>query len=49
MAPKTLTTHHGYQFLKARAAGGAPAWANKELALMSTICHYAVREGVMEN
>lgn len=48
MAPKALTTHHGYQFLKARAAAGAPAKANKELALMSTICHYAVREGIME-
>jgi hypothetical protein len=34
--------------IKARAAAGAPAKANKELALMSTICHYAVREGVME-
>jgi hypothetical protein len=49
MAPRTLTTHHGYQYLKARAAAGAPAKANKELALMSTVSHCAVREGLMDN
>lgn len=48
MAPRTLTTHHGYKYLKARAAADAPANANKELALMSTVSHYAVRECEMD-
>lgn len=48
MAPTSLKTVHGYQYLDARANAGAPAKANKELSLMSTICHYAVRWGVME-
>lgn len=48
MSPAALKTQHGYQFLDARAKAGAPAKANKELSLMSTICHYAVRWGVIE-
>ncbi len=48
MAPMTLRTLHGYQFLDARAKSGAPAKANKEMSLMSTICNYAVRWGVIE-
>lgn len=48
MAPTALKTVHGYQFLDARAKAGAPAKANKELSLLSTICHYAVRWGVIE-
>ncbi|MFZ6655862.1 hypothetical protein [Undibacterium sp. TJN19] len=48
MAPMALKTVHGYQFLDARAKAGAPAKANKELALFSTICHFAVRWGVIE-
>lgn len=48
MAPSTLKTVHGYQFLDARAKAGAPAKANKELAMLSTVCHYAVRWGVIE-
>jgi integrase len=48
MAPHSLRRLHGYQYLEARAAGGAPAKANKELSLMSTICHYAVRWGIIE-
>lgn len=48
MQPNALRTVHGYQYLEARAKSGAPAKANKELSLMSTICHYAVRWGVME-
>lgn len=48
MSPMALRTLHGYQFLDARAKAGAPAKANKELSLMSTICNYAVRWGVME-
>lgn len=49
MAPGALKTFQGYQFLDARAKAGAPAKANKELSLMSTICHYAVRWGAIES
>lgn len=48
MRPMALKTVHGYQYLDARAKAGAPAKANKELSLMSTISHYAVRWGLME-
>jgi hypothetical protein len=48
MQPGALRAIHGYQFLDARAAAGAPAKANKELSLMSTICHKAVRWGLIE-
>lgn len=49
MAPMSIKTLHGYQFLDARALSGAPKKANKELSLMSTIANYAVRWGVMES
>ncbi|MFC6519703.1 hypothetical protein ACFQAT_07885 [Undibacterium arcticum] len=49
MSPMSLKTVHGYQYLDDRAQAGAPAKANKELSLMSTICNYAVRWGVMES
>lgn len=49
MQPMALRTVHGYQYLDARAKAGAPKKANKELSLMSTICHYAVRWGVIES
>lgn len=49
MAPMALKTVHGYQYLDDRAKAGAPIKANKELSLMSTICNYAVRWGVMES
>lgn len=48
MAPRSLKTLHGYQFLTARAKDGAPAKANKELSLFSTICNYAVRNGSID-
>lgn len=48
MAPGALRGVHGYQFLDARAEAGAPARANKELAMMQTILHYAVRWGLVE-
>lgn len=48
MDPKALRMLHGYQYLDARAKAGAPASANKELSLMSTICNYAIRWGVIE-
>lgn len=49
MNPRALKTIHGYQFLDARAKAGAPIKANKELALMSTICKKATRWGIMES
>ncbi|GAB2914013.1 hypothetical protein [Paralcaligenes ginsengisoli] len=48
MLPASLKTLHGYQYLDARAQAGAPAGANKEMALMSTICHQGVKWGLME-
>lgn len=48
MAPAALKTVHGYQYLDAQAKDGAPVKANKELSLLSTICHYAVRWGMIE-
>jgi site-specific recombinase XerC len=48
MAPSSLQTVHGYQYLEARAKSGAPAKANKELSMMSTICHYGVRLGLIK-
>jgi integrase len=48
MKPMALETVHGYQYLDVRAQMGAPAKANKELSLMSTICQYAIRWGVMK-
>lgn len=48
MRPMAMRTVHGYQFLDDRAQAGAPSKANKELSLMSTICHYGVRWGVIE-
>jgi integrase len=49
MAPQSMKKIHGYQLLDARAKAGAPAKANKELSLLSTICHYAVRWGIIED
>lgn len=49
MAPTSLKTIHGYQFVEARAAAGAPAKAWKELYTLSTICKKAIRWGVMES
>ncbi|MDB5822237.1 MAG: hypothetical protein JWR21_941 [Herminiimonas sp.] len=49
MNPMGLKTVHGYQYLDFRAKQGAPSKANKELSLMSTICQYGVRWGVIES
>lgn len=49
MSPAKLETTHGYQFLDDRAKAGAPIGANKDMALMQTICHYAIRWGVMRS
>ncbi len=48
MNPRSLKMNHGYQYLDARAEAGAPASANKDMASMQTICHYAVRWGVID-
>ncbi|KVV22355.1 hypothetical protein WK80_22480 [Burkholderia multivorans] len=47
MAPAKLETIHGYQYMDARARAGAPAGANKDMALMSTMCNYWVRWGII--
>ncbi|RJF99074.1 hypothetical protein [Noviherbaspirillum saxi] len=49
MSPMSLKTMHGYQYLDDRAKAGAPIKANKELSLLSTICKYAIKWGVMES
>lgn len=49
MAPRAMETFHGYQYLDQRAKAGAPKGANKDMALMSTICNYAVRWGVVKS
>lgn len=48
MKPAALKMIHGYQYLDYRAKQGAPIKANKEMALMSTICNYWVRWGLIE-
>jgi integrase len=48
MNPMALRTLHGYQYTDARSKAGAPAKGWKELSLMSTICHYAVEWGLIE-
>lgn len=48
MEPAALKSVHGYQYLDARAKSGAPIKANKEMSMMSMICTYAVRWGVIE-
>jgi hypothetical protein len=48
MQPSSLKMIHGYQYLDARAAEGAPIKANKEMALMSTMCNKWVRWGLIE-
>ncbi|WP_322009275.1 hypothetical protein [Paraburkholderia sp. J12] len=48
MAPARLETIHGYQYLDARAKAGAPAGANKEMALMQTMGNYWIRWGLIK-
>lgn len=48
MAPKAVKPHHVYGFLDKRAAGGAPAKANKEIALLSAVLEYGRRLGQLE-
>lgn len=48
MQPRELKMIHGYQYLDVRAKQGAPMKANKEMALMSTLCNYWVRWGLID-
>jgi hypothetical protein len=48
MKPIAMEMFHGYQHMDGRAKEGAPAGANKEMALMQTICNHAVRWGVLK-
>ena len=48
MNPKSLKAVHGYQYLEARAKGGAPEAANKEMNLFKTICTQAVKWGLID-
>jgi hypothetical protein len=48
MAPMKLETHNGYQYLDARAKAGAPIGANKDLALMQTMCNYWIKWGIVK-
>lgn len=47
MHPMALKPMHGYQYIEARSQAGAPKKAPKELALMTTICHYGVEWGLI--
>ncbi|VVE11983.1 phage-related integrase [Pandoraea capi] len=48
MAPSALKMVHGYQYLDARRNAGVAATANKDMALMQTMCNYWVRWGLIE-
>ncbi|BAX57498.1 hypothetical protein BSFP_002910 [Burkholderia stabilis] len=47
-APAKLETTHGCQFLDDRAKAGAPIGANKDMALMSTMCNHWIRWGLIK-
>lgn len=50
MSPASVRKQHCYQYLDYRAREGAPAKANKEIALMSAVFEYGIRTGkVAEN
>lgn len=46
MAPAKVDSTHAYQYLDARAKKGAPIGANKDIALIQTMYHYAIRWGL---
>jgi hypothetical protein len=48
MLPEQIKTKHVYGYLAARADNGAPAKANKEIALLSAILEYARTRGELE-
>jgi hypothetical protein len=49
MQPTAIRSAHIYEFLDGRARTGAPAKANKEIALLSAILEYGRRIGEIEN
>ncbi|HEY5800335.1 MAG TPA: hypothetical protein VIT92_08940 [Burkholderiaceae bacterium] len=48
MVPRAMRTFHGYQYIDARSAAGAPKKAVKDISGFSAICHYGVRWGIMD-
>lgn len=48
MAPTAIKPKHIYGYLDKRAEQGAPAKANKEVALLSAVLEYGRRRGVLE-
>ena len=46
--PSVIKPVHIYKYLDGRAAEGAPAKANKEIALLSAVLEYGRRKGVLE-
>jgi integrase len=48
MSPKSIKPHHVYGYLDKRATMGAPAKANKEVALLSAVLEYGRRRGKIE-
>ena len=48
MKPATIKPVHIYRYLALRAEQGAPAKANKEIALLSAVLEYGRRQGVLE-
>lgn len=46
--PASIKPVHIYKYLDGRAAAGAPAKANKEIALLSTVLEFGRRKGVLE-
>lgn len=49
MLPGAITKQHCYQYLDGRAMAGAPAKANKEIALLSAILEFGIRRGRLES
>ncbi|NYH21435.1 hypothetical protein [Paraburkholderia bryophila] len=48
MSPKSIKPKHVYGYLDKRAQLGAPAKANKEIALLSAVFEYGRRRGLIE-
>lgn len=46
--PAQIKPVHTYKYLDGRAAEGAPAKANKEIALLSAVLEFGRRKGVLE-
>jgi len=48
LSPEQIKTKHVYNYLAIRADGGAPAKANKEIALLSAVLEYGRARGMLE-